>query len=584
MHTPRSQKNAAVQVESAESLPDMHRARSQTNAAVRFESAESLRHVSWHVSSSSTKDDRKELAGMTQQRSTCCSTAVWFYAVKRFMCCVPSPEMRPLHVLMMKSPDTANTIMLLELAVPRAEDDDPPAAAQAAASPAAISPAPAATADKDSEDRLARKKAKQQKTRQEVYTTENWRRQMDGVAYCYMSQRQFSQDGARQKALGDFFAFTIALCSAIVPVLIGLQGSLGDTPDQKQAIDSAIKYSTIGLSVLNTVFHVLERTYNFRTRGSDRLSYAAKLLQEIEDYASLSGHYNVSRQIYGGENEDADEREKEEAYHILRAPHAFHYNRARPPCGMRDALPTFLLQACSRSPCGRATHPALMCSCRLPPPDSQSFVNYSTCKSRRPTTGLATAASRAATSATTDLEGGEEEAVLHSKGRSRGTGRSVRIHHASSIPRRSRGRSTGSPTSFGSAASAPPRRSWQRPSGSSACPPQPPPPRSRDSRPSWTISSTPSSGGRDRPRARWTPSTRRAGCNLKHPTRSSHLAHKTLRESQHLEAVHANRSHHTQTQMALSRIGRIKRVLSCIATRFEPGPLTRPLQAHCHMR
>ena len=78
--------------------------------------------------------------------------------------------------------------------------------------------------------------------------------------------------------------------------------------------------------------------------------------------------------------------------------------------------------------------------------------------------------------------------------------------------------------------------------------------------------------------------TRRAGCNLKHPTRSSHLAHKTLRESQHLEAVHANRSHHTQTQMALSRIGSIKRVLSCIATRFEPGPLTRPLQAHCHMR
>ena len=100
-----------------------------------------------------------------------------------------------------------------------------------------------------------------------MYNKENWRTQMDGIAYCYMVLNEFKTEGSRQKFFGDLFACTTALCTSLVPVLIGLQGSLGETPEQKKSIDSTIKYITISMGIAGTIVMVLERIYSFRKRG-----------------------------------------------------------------------------------------------------------------------------------------------------------------------------------------------------------------------------------------------------------------------------------------------------------------------------
>ena len=141
-----------------------------------------------------------------------CNGARCYWGCYRALCCKPSLEQRTLHVLSMKAPTEANTISNLQLAR-QLDDMEVPEEFQ-------------------QRDRLAY-----------IFNAENWRGQKDGIAYCFMTQRDYRFWGLWQRTTGMLFALIITLCSALVPVLIGVQGSLPPkgTQAEKDKMDTLIK-------------------------------------------------------------------------------------------------------------------------------------------------------------------------------------------------------------------------------------------------------------------------------------------------------------------------------------------------------
>ena len=128
---------------------------------------------------------------------------------------------------------------------------------------------------------------------------QNWRREANGVADSIRLARKYKAEGARMKVIGDVMMLITSLCSALIPVLIGLQGSLGDEPDEIQANDRKLKYTAIALSIVNTVVTTFQGVSAFRQRGIAKRSAADNMKQTIADYFAQSGIFYEAKVLPG---------------------------------------------------------------------------------------------------------------------------------------------------------------------------------------------------------------------------------------------------------------------------------------------
>jgi len=119
----------------------------------------------------------------------------------------------------------------------------------------------------------------------------NWRREANGIADSIHRARKYKAQGVRMKMVGDLFMFITSLSGAIVPVLIGLQGSLGETEETIQRNDKLLKYVAISLSIVSTVIATFQTVYAYRARGIAKRAISDEMKSLISDYFALTGDF-----------------------------------------------------------------------------------------------------------------------------------------------------------------------------------------------------------------------------------------------------------------------------------------------------
>lgn len=120
---------------------------------------------------------------------------------------------------------------------------------------------------------------------------QNWRREANGIADSIHRARKYKAQGVRMKFVGDLFMFITSLSGAIVPVLIGLQGSLGETEETIQRNDKLLKYVAISLSIISTVIATFQTVYAYRARGIAKRAISDEMKSLISDYFALTGDF-----------------------------------------------------------------------------------------------------------------------------------------------------------------------------------------------------------------------------------------------------------------------------------------------------
>ena len=170
-----------------------------------------------------------------------------------------------------------------------------------------------------------------------------WRLKIDCIAQYVQTCEIYRRQGDRARCLGNFCNLLMSLAAVLTPLLIGLQGSLGEevcevaaaTNDTvlngpggtpfcftRQDVDDYIKYTVIALSVVNScappplavaplgpaemlprrapacptpvrlarcacsVITTLNQVYHFREKGVKRSELAVSLSRDVEDYTT----------------------------------------------------------------------------------------------------------------------------------------------------------------------------------------------------------------------------------------------------------------------------------------------------------
>ena len=153
------------------------------------------------------------------------STWGWNQVCREKLCCRPPVDARPIDLLRAQNPVLANRIYQLELFIPGTDK-------------------------------------------------ERWRLKLDGIATYGTIATRYKAQGTRMKAIGNISNFLLALFSLLTPLLIGMQGSLGEdecatrlVPGTngtetvrrnwycftREEIDKRIKYTLIAISLFNSL-------------------------------------------------------------------------------------------------------------------------------------------------------------------------------------------------------------------------------------------------------------------------------------------------------------------------------------------
>lgn len=105
----------------------------------------------------------------------------------------------------------------------------------------------------------------------------------DACAYCVNKANDFKQEGIQWRGRGDVIYCLQIAASALVPVLIGVSGSFGETAE------SVMRVLAIALSILGTICNAINEVYSFRERGQTRVEYADQMSSLFQEFVTLTG-------------------------------------------------------------------------------------------------------------------------------------------------------------------------------------------------------------------------------------------------------------------------------------------------------
>ena len=107
----------------------------------------------------------------------------------------------------------------------------------------------------------------------------------DFVSYTIHKNRERKEEGARLYRKGQRNYAVQMVCSAIVPVLIGILGSFPEV----SWLDTAIRVCAIVLSIVGTLTTAVEGVYHNRLRGESIKRIADQMNGLFQEYDTLSG-------------------------------------------------------------------------------------------------------------------------------------------------------------------------------------------------------------------------------------------------------------------------------------------------------
>ena len=110
----------------------------------------------------------------------------------------------------------------------------------------------------------------------------------DEVAYTVIKIEEQNELGHRYQDQGQCVFFIQAVTAALVPVLIGIMGSIGEGDNAKTA-DDILRYVSIFLSILGTIAKAFQEVFVFRQRGQMISEACSDMNDLFHRYVALAG-------------------------------------------------------------------------------------------------------------------------------------------------------------------------------------------------------------------------------------------------------------------------------------------------------